>query len=70
MELCSRVRGVIMTEKIETYIISLIEKPEYAITGYVIGSDSIILFAAQIVAEQEEIPKSIDGRSVKIVKSI
>ena len=42
----------------------------YKISGYAINRDAIILFVTDLNAEQKEIPKTMNGRDVRIFKSL
>ena len=48
--------------------LSRIEK--YRISGYAIDESNVVFFVDEIVPIQSKIPTNIDGREVKIVKSI
>jgi len=52
------------------FVRSLMEVPEYSITGFTIGDTLIELFVSEITLEQMMIPKSVDGRQVKIFRSV
>ena len=55
---------------IEETIQQLRKNRAYAIAGYTIGPKDVILFVHEYSAAQEEIPSVLDGRSVRIAKSI
>lgn len=50
--------------KIET----LMEQKEYNIVGFIKSPEDIKLFVSEIVPKQEEIPKFIEGKKVRILK--
>lgn len=55
---------------IETTIEQLMRDERYKISGYAINRDAIILFVTDLNAEQKEIPKTMNGRDVRIFKSL
>lgn len=54
---------------IEQYINELIADREYRIVGVVIDDDSIVFRVSEFVHRQEDIPKTIDEKHVKIIES-
>jgi len=52
------------------YIESLLKETKYHINAYSIGETSIMLFVDAVLPAQNEIPASIDGREVQIVKAM
>ena len=55
---------------IEETIQQLRKNRAYAIAGYTIGPKDVILFVREYTAAQAEIPSVLDGRNVRIAKSI
>lgn len=55
---------------IETEIEQLIQDTKYHIAGYEITEDTILLFATELNAAQDEIAKTMYGRDIQIFKSI
>lgn len=55
---------------IQEYVKSLIEIPKYMIVAYTIDESNVILFVDATVPAQTELPTTIDGRDVKIVRSL
>ena len=48
----------------------VLKHPEYLIVAYDVMPDTVVLFVREYTAAQEEIPSVLDGRSVRIAKSI
>ena len=55
---------------IEDSISLLMGVPEYEIGGYMICGDEVIVFIRDITDAQSRIPKTIDGKTLRIFKSI
>lgn len=61
-------RGGLLT--VDDAVGCLVRDTRYDIGGYNISHDTIVLFVVDTNAEQDEIPKTMFGRNVMIVKSL